>query len=196
MRLAARLKPLKKPLRATNTCLDMCKTELIGRIEANLAAVEFLSVKLLLPKKGTNSDVWRYFGLRHEDRRPIEIDKPVCKLCFSNVSAKDGYTTNFYYAHLKNKHPEEYTATEMKASKPKKVLTLEILISQLFVILFCIDKSCQPMVMNTSGLQGVLRISWLRIGSQSIRLKNQVSYKWLKPFVLDISWPVAVILAV
>ena len=64
-------------------------------------------------------DVWHHFGLRHDDRRPIEIDKPVCKLCFSNVSAKDGNTSNLY-AHLKNKHPEEYTATKMKASKPKK----------------------------------------------------------------------------
>ena len=61
----------------------------------------------LLPKKNIKSKVWCYFDLRHEDRRQIKIDKHVCKLCFSNVTAKDGNTTNLN-AHLKNRHPEEY----------------------------------------------------------------------------------------
>ena len=73
----------------------------------------------LLPKKGTKSEVWHHFGLRHEDGKLIEIGKPVCKLCSSIVSAKDGNTTNLY-AHLRNKHPDVYAATKMKGSQPRK----------------------------------------------------------------------------
>ena len=60
-----------------------------------------------IPKKETKSEVWHHFGLRHEDRIVIDINKPVCKLCLSNLCAKDGNTTNLY-AHLKNKHPDVY----------------------------------------------------------------------------------------
>jgi len=44
--------------------------------------------------------------------------------------------------------------------------------------------------MNKSGLPGMLRSGWLRIGNQ-----NQILYRWLKTFVLDISCPVTVISA-
>ena len=73
----------------------------------------------LLPKKGTKFKAWRHFGLRHEDGKLINIDKPVCKFCLSIVSAKDGNTTNLY-AHLRNKHPDEYAATKIKTSQPRK----------------------------------------------------------------------------
>ena len=52
------------------------------------------SLPELLPKKGTTSEVWCHFGLRHEGGMIIEKDKPVCKHCNANVSAKDGNTTN------------------------------------------------------------------------------------------------------
>ena len=50
------------------------------------------------------------------------------------------------YAHIKNKHPEKYAATKMKSSQPKnkKSLTVEVLNSQLFEIIFCVDKNWQP----------------------------------------------------
>jgi len=76
----------------------------------------------------------------------------------------------------KNKHPEEYTATEMKASKPKKSSNIRNPDQSTIRDSFCVEKICQPVVMSTSSLPGVLRIGWLRMGSQSIRLKNQV--KW------------------
>jgi len=114
----------------------------------------------LLPTKGSKSAVWYHFGLRHEDGRPIEIDKPVCKLCFSNVSAKDGNTSNLY-AHLKNKHPEEYTATKMKASKLKKRSNIRNPDQPTICDSFLQSQSCQPVIMNTSGLPGVLLIGWL-----------------------------------
>ena len=49
----------------------------------------------------------------------IEKDKPVCKHCDVNVSAKDGNTTNLY-SHLKNKHPDVYATTKMKSSQPRR----------------------------------------------------------------------------
>ena len=77
------------------------------------------SLPELLPKKGTTSEVWRHFGLRHKDGVIIERDKPVCKYCCTNISAKDGNTTNLY-SHLKNKHPNVYATTNMKSLQPAK----------------------------------------------------------------------------
>jgi len=59
MKLAARLKAQKKPLRATNTCRTI---GLIGRIKANLAAVEFPSVKLLCQSYFPRKTLSRMFG--------------------------------------------------------------------------------------------------------------------------------------
>jgi len=58
------------------------------------------------------------------------------------------------------------------------------------------NRSCQQMVRTTKGLPEVLHIGWLRMGSQNIQLKNQALNKLLKHFVLDISYPVAIISAV
>jgi len=63
-------------------------------------SVNKVTLPELLPKKDIKSEVWCHFCLRHEDRRPIKIDKLVCMLGFSNVTAK-------LYVRLKNKHPEE-----------------------------------------------------------------------------------------
>ena len=77
------------------------------------------SLPELLPKKGTTSEVWCQFGLRHEGGMIIEKEKPVCKHCDVNVSAKDGNTTNLH-SHLKNKHLDVYATTKMKSSQPRR----------------------------------------------------------------------------
>ena len=70
----------------------------------------------LIPKKGTKSEVWRHFGLVQENGMVVGKDKPVCRLCSANVSAKDGNTTNLF-AHLKTKHPELYVEAKKRSSK-------------------------------------------------------------------------------
>ena len=43
-------------------------------------SVSEITLPELLPEKDTKSDVWCHFDLRHEDGRPTENDKPVCRL--------------------------------------------------------------------------------------------------------------------
>lgn len=57
--------------------------------------------------RGT-SKVWEYFGLLvDENRKETNVDLPVCRLCFVQVSARWGNTSNLF-AHLRKNHPEEY----------------------------------------------------------------------------------------
>ena len=81
IKLAVRFKPPRKPLRAMNMCLDTSGSSTVS--------VNKVTLPELLPKKDIKSEVWCHFGLRHEDKRPIKVDKPVCMLGFSNVTAKD-----------------------------------------------------------------------------------------------------------
>ena len=59
-------------------------------------------------KPRSTSIVWKYFGFEADERgKPLKTDRPICRLCQTEVSAKDGNTTNLY-SHLKSKHGEEY----------------------------------------------------------------------------------------
>lgn len=53
----------------------------------------------LVPKKGANSIVWKWFGYRSADLQPSTI---LCKICKKTVTAKGGNATNLFH-HLKQK---------------------------------------------------------------------------------------------
>lgn len=69
---------------------------------------------ILKDKRNTTAKVWKYFGLRVDENGKVrDVDNPVCRLCYTPVSAKNGNTSNLY-SHLMNQHPEQY-----KEVKPK-----------------------------------------------------------------------------
>lgn len=64
----------------------------------------------LVEKKNTKSPVWRYFAFEADtDGKPKDIDKPKCKLCQEDITARFGNTSNLY-THIRNKHPSIYTS--------------------------------------------------------------------------------------
>ena len=61
----------------------------------------------LVSKPNTTSSVWRYFGLAvGEEGKYKDSDRPVCRICFSEISAKWRNTSNLY-THLQKKHPDK-----------------------------------------------------------------------------------------
>ena len=90
-------------LRRAPRCLSIC---LVLIFPEKMAADNSLSSSLsrtLVDKPNTKSQVWKHFGLAPDaDGKPKEIDKPRCKLCFEEVIAKYGNTSNLF-AHLKTK---------------------------------------------------------------------------------------------
>ncbi|XP_077361925.1 E3 SUMO-protein ligase ZBED1-like isoform X2 [Festucalex cinctus] len=58
----------------------------------------------LLPKRGAQSVVWRYFGFKKSDKDQQTI---FCKYCLAKVSARGGNTSNLLH-HLRRKHLPEY----------------------------------------------------------------------------------------
>ena len=63
----------------------------------------------LIPKKNTKSPVWNYFGFTPGDEgRPTNYCFPKCKLCFKDVSAKFGNTSNLM-KHLRLHHHHEFS---------------------------------------------------------------------------------------
>ena len=58
----------------------------------------------LVPKKGSHSVVWKYFGFKPDDDKQSEVH---CKVCFALVAAPQGNTTNLYN-HLKRHHQVQY----------------------------------------------------------------------------------------
>ena len=43
------------------------------------------------------SIIWKYFGFEADERgKPRKTDRPICRLCQTEISAKDGNTTNLY----------------------------------------------------------------------------------------------------
>ena len=58
----------------------------------------------IIPKPGTKSEVWQYFGLlKGPNGQAIDDGSAYCKLCRKKVLAKSGNTSNLK-AHLKNNH--------------------------------------------------------------------------------------------
>ena len=70
----------------------------------------------LVDKPNTKSTIWKYFGFVPDDNgKPINTEKPQCKICRATVSTKMSNTTNLHF-HLRQKHPQLY-AELMKTSE-------------------------------------------------------------------------------
>lgn len=73
----------------------------------------------LVPKKGSHSVVWKYFGFKQEDEGQSGV---ICKVCFAPVAAPQGNTTNLYQ-HLKRHHKVQYDEAAVQGkrseSRPK-----------------------------------------------------------------------------
>ena len=76
----------------------------------------------LISKKNTKSLVWNYFGFTpDEDGRPTNCSNPKCKLCFKDVSAKFGNTSNLL-KHLRLHHRNEFSEiSRAQAAEPRPV---------------------------------------------------------------------------
>ena len=72
----------------------------------------------LVPKSGTKSVVWDYFGLeRGADGKPIDDGKVVCRTCRQRAMARHGNTSSFL-AHLRTSHAKIHA--DVKASMSSK----------------------------------------------------------------------------
>ncbi|KAL2085940.1 hypothetical protein ACEWY4_019260 [Coilia grayii] len=67
----------------------------------------------LVPKKGSHSVVWKYFGFKQDDDKQSEVH---CKVCSALVGTKHGNTTNLYN-HLKRHHKVQYDEAVSKNSE-------------------------------------------------------------------------------
>ena len=68
----------------------------------------------LVPKKGSHSLVWKYFGFKQDDEGQSDV---ICEACFALVAAPQGNTTNLYQ-HFKRHHKVQYDeAVQGKRSK-------------------------------------------------------------------------------
>ena len=75
-----------------------------------------VAVSMLLPKQGTKSSIWRYFGLREDGGKAVDDGiKVVCRLCYRSVMAKSGNTSNLM-AHIRNNHKAIYSQLKMPIS--------------------------------------------------------------------------------
>ncbi|KAL6456345.1 hypothetical protein MHYP_G00348880 [Metynnis hypsauchen] len=66
------------------------------------------SQPVLISKESSRSAVWKYFGFEADtDGKPKDMNKPVCKRCFRNISTKGANTTNLA-KHLEDRHADLY----------------------------------------------------------------------------------------
>ena len=93
-----------------------CASQELPSVEAEPPGI----VEGLVSKRNTKEIIWKYFGfLTDGNGRPC--GHPKCRLCRTEVLAKDSSTSNLY-SHLCYKHPEEHSivqaATGTKGKKP------------------------------------------------------------------------------
>ncbi|XP_038155642.1 E3 SUMO-protein ligase ZBED1-like [Cyprinodon tularosa] len=62
----------------------------------------------LVPKRGSSSVIWNWFGFKKSDTEQKVV---LCKVCRQPVTTKDSNTTNLFH-HLKHKHKPEYEASQ------------------------------------------------------------------------------------
>ena len=75
-----------------------------------------LSEVSLVDKQNTKSTIWKYFGFVPDDNgKPINTDKPQCKICRAAIPTKTSNTTNLHF-YLWQKHPQLH-AELMKTSE-------------------------------------------------------------------------------
>lgn len=92
--------------------------------EQSTSTITSSSVELVVKPGKTKSAVWSYFGfIPDKDGRPKDLQKPVCKKCYSTVATKGSNTTNLLQ-HLKLHHAVIYklvkaqVTTESTADRP------------------------------------------------------------------------------
>ena len=89
-------------------------------IFSNMAAV----AEQLTEKYSTKLLAWNYFGiLTDENRKGVEPDSAICKICHTQVRAK-----SYLMSHLKNKHTHVYK--ELKAKMERLLQRLRLRISR------------------------------------------------------------------
>lgn len=81
----------------------------------------------LVDKKNTRSQLWVHFGfVPSENGEPKDLDSPTCKICFEEVTARFGNTSNLK-SHLRVNHPNVYKDLPVnessKRQKPQEILT-------------------------------------------------------------------------
>ena len=75
-----------------------------------------LSEVSLTDKPNTKSTICKYFGFVPDNNgKPINTDKPKCKICCATVSTKTSDATKLHF-HLRQKHPQLFTEL-MKTSE-------------------------------------------------------------------------------
>lgn len=58
----------------------------------------------LIPRRGSSSLAWRWFGFERSD---VSQKTPICKLCRKSVAVKGSSTSNLFH-HLRTTHHSEY----------------------------------------------------------------------------------------
>ena len=75
-------------------------------------AANQISAQDLIPKRNATAPAWEFFGfLPDENGDPLNVDKPICKICLKGVKAGDSNTSNLK-AHLSTNHPLTYARME------------------------------------------------------------------------------------
>ena len=80
-----------------------------------------------LPKPGTKSDLWKYFGLKKDlnGKAAVKDGLVYCKICRRKVLAKNGNASNLK-AHLKNNHKHIHSQLQQRISKVDTTATTPI----------------------------------------------------------------------
>lgn len=75
--------------------------------------------KELVPRRGSTSLVWRWFGFERND---VVQDNVICKICRKSVTVKQSSTTNLIH-HLRYNHSKEYEEFEKLRDSQQKTST-------------------------------------------------------------------------
>lgn len=71
---------------------------------------------LFPPTHRVKSAVWEHFGYLKDAEGTVVCDGfPICKICYLNVAAKGGNTTNMF-KHLKDHHKAVYDEIRVRTS--------------------------------------------------------------------------------
>lgn len=73
----------------------------------------------LVPRQGSTSLVWRWFGFQKDD---AVQDNVICKICRKSVPAKQSSTTNLF-SHLRHNHSKEHGEYEKLQDAQQKPST-------------------------------------------------------------------------
>ena len=122
--IASKCSPKLTCDRVTILCSDRAMEE---AEELELGEIETISdpghgSDELVSKPNTTTPVWKHFGFESDAAgKPVNVDRPLCRVYRQDVGAKEGNTSNLY-SHLKNKHLQLYNEVMKvmpRTGKPK-----------------------------------------------------------------------------